>query len=228
MSRTTNPPLRLPGGVRALVAVFLALSALDLLLTWQLLETPGACFYEANPVAGWVLGVGGWWGLVLFKAGCAAAVLSVVTLLARGRPVVARRLLACGCPVLGLVVGYSAFLMVANGSERRDLHEAAERARELEVTFAHQREFKARLYRLGRAVAFRQMTLAQAVQTLNDYLATTHFDPMHPLRTLYDSLPDEACLAAALVREVGFVAHDHRLAESPLPRLRAEFASTYG
>jgi hypothetical protein len=73
-----------------LFGCFLTVSALDLLLTWRLLTTPGAYFYEANPVAEHILRTAGWWGLGLFKLACVGTVVGVSALLARRRPWVAR------------------------------------------------------------------------------------------------------------------------------------------
>ena len=70
-----------PAPVRAtfLAITFLGLSALDLVLTLRLLQTPGECFYEANPVASSILEWGGWWGLgiVVIAGGGGAAGLLV-------------------------------------------------------------------------------------------------------------------------------------------------------
>src|SRR5262245_31391139 len=114
-----SPRRAAPARATFLAVTFLGLSALDLLLTWRLLQTPGGCFYDANPVASSVLEWGGWWGLGLFKLACAGTVLGAIALLARWRPRMARLLLTAACPLMALVVGYSLWLV--GGADRRDL-----------------------------------------------------------------------------------------------------------
>src|SRR5690348_9681039 len=97
--RIDSPRRAAPVGAAFLAVTFIGLSVLDLVLTWRLLQTPGACFYEANPVASSILEWGGWWGLGLYKLACAATVLGVIALLARWRPRLSRLLLAAACPV---------------------------------------------------------------------------------------------------------------------------------
>ncbi|MCC6419748.1 MAG: hypothetical protein IT429_16060 [Gemmataceae bacterium] len=217
-------------GIYLLMGIFAGLSALDMLLTWWLLETPGDCFYEANPLAGWVLKGYGWAGMGLFKLACAGSVLGAIVFLRRHRPTAARRVLALGCPVLGLVVGYSVFLLLANRADCRDLHKAHDRTADLTVQFHERENYKNRLYQMARAIAVREISLAQATRELQHYLTTIRYDALYPLRVMFDDIPDEACLAAALIREVGFVVadHPHLARKSLLPPLRADFGSIYG
>src|SRR5919201_389123 len=95
---------------RVLVAVFLVLNAVDLLLTWLLLERAGG-FYEANPLAAAVLARRGWWGMAGFKLLITAGVLGVGFLALRWRPRAGRFLFAGGSALLVAVVGYSLFLL---------------------------------------------------------------------------------------------------------------------
>src|SRR5262245_61081854 len=94
------------------LAVFAVLSAADFALTRHLLHTSGGA-YEANPTARWVLEQHGWSGLAVFKLGAVLLAASVTALVYCYRPRTGRRLMAFGCAVLTLVVGYSAALAVS-------------------------------------------------------------------------------------------------------------------
>jgi hypothetical protein len=205
---------------------FLGLSALDLLLTWRLLQTPGECFYEANPVASSLLEWGGWWGLGLFKLGCAGTVLGVVALLARWRPRAARVLLGGACLVLVLVVGYSLWLVTGPG--RGQLVAVYAQRNLVDQKFREHRAYQERFTQLAQAVMEGRLTLAQAARALSDYAASLQYDALSPLRAAYQNLNDEARLAAALVREAGFILRESgRPGRRSLEQLTGQFSSTY-
>jgi hypothetical protein len=218
-------------GIRLLAVAFVALTLLDLVLTAVLLRTPGECFYEANPLADWVLREGGWLGMSLYKFGCAGMVLAVVGLLVRRHARAARRVLLVGCPILAVVVGYSVYLLGANWGEWQDLHTAQAKAEHLQASFEGQRAYKQKVRKLAEDVATRRLSLDSAVRELDDSLSSLGHDPLPVLQTLFPDFNgnEHACLAIALVREVGFVLEDRvPVPESPLPRLQAEFASAFG
>jgi hypothetical protein len=210
-----------------LVAGFLTVSALDLLLTWCLLTTPGACFYEANPLAEHILKTAGWWGLGLFKLACAGTVVGVSALLARRRPWAARAVLAVAVPVMCLVVGYS--LALAAGSERREIVAAHERQSALDQQKQDQLVFQEKVTQLARAVLARQRTLPEAARVLHACTASLHYNPLHALECYYPALSNEARLAVRVFREASYLLRKEP-AESKravLARLTAEFLAAY-
>jgi Domain of unknown function (DUF5658) len=99
---------RLPVGRLLLYA---ALSVVDLVLTYRLLERGGGHVYEGNPVANAWLSAYGWTGLAWFKVGCMALVVGVAGVLCIWRPKTADRLLNFACAAVALVVIYSCSLV---------------------------------------------------------------------------------------------------------------------
>ncbi len=211
-----------------LAAGFLTVSALDLMLTWRLLAQPASCFYEANPLAQYVLAVSGWWGLTLFKVACAGTVVGVSALLARRHPRAARALLVGAVPVVCLVVGYS-LCLIAVSSERNELAEAHQRSVDLEYRNRDQKVYARKLAQGARAILANQQTVAAAARQLHVDLASLRYNPLSVLAIYYPSLSDEARLAISLVREANFIMHEEARVGRParLAKLKAEFASTY-
>jgi hypothetical protein len=210
-----------------LVGCFLTASALDLLLTWRLLTTPGACFYEANPLAGHILRTAGWGGLGLFKLACVGTVVGASALLARRRPRAARAVLAVAVPVVCLVVGYS--LALAGGSDRREIEAALEKQSELERQKHDQLSFQEKVSQVAREVLARQRTLPEAAQVVHAYTASLRYQPQRALAFYYPTLTDEARLAVIVFGEARYLLGKES-AESPratLARLRAEFTAAY-
>jgi hypothetical protein len=210
-----------------LVAGFLTVSALDLLLTWCLLTTPGACFYEANPLAEHILKAAGWWGLGLFKLACAGTVVGVSALLARRRPWAARAVLAVAVPVGCLVVGYS--LTLAGGSDRRAIVAAHERQSQLDQQKRDQLVFQEKVTQVAREVLARQHTLPEAARVLHACAASLQYNPLHALECHYPTLSDEGRLAVRVFREASYLLRNEP-AESKravLARLAAEFTAAY-
>jgi hypothetical protein len=210
-----------------LVAGFLTLSALDLLLTRQLLTTPGTCFYEANPVAARILRTAGWWGLGLFKLACAGTVVGVYVVLARRRPWLARAVLAGAVPVVCLVVGYSLFL--AGGSDRRAIVEAHERQRELDHRKRDRLVYQGKLDQAAREVLARQQSLPEAARALLAYLPSLHYNPLYPLENYYPTLSNEGRLAVSVFREASYLLQNvpAERRHAALARLTTEFTATY-
>jgi hypothetical protein len=210
-----------------LIAGFLTLSALDLLLTWRLLTTPGAYFYEANPLAERILKTAGWWGLGLFKLACAGTVVGVSALLARRRPWVARAILAVAVPVVCTVVGYS--LALACGTERREIVAALERRSDLEKQERDRLVYQEKVVQAAREVLTRQRTLPEAARRLHAYSASLRFHPLVALQSHYPSLSDEACLAVSVFREASYLLQGEQAERkrATLARLAAEFTAAY-
>jgi hypothetical protein len=209
--------------------VFLALSVLDLGLTWYLLEKPGGSCYEANPLAAKVLAKWGWWGLCGYKLACAGTVLAVAAFVSRRRPWLGRRLLAVGCPVVALVVGYSLLLLVHNREDQQRLACVKARSRQLADMAREQREYFAFLTQVGSEVAQERLSLKQATAALAAEIAGLRsFDPLPGLRNIYHDLDHEARLAAHVVRQVGLIVQHEPRSNKALARLEKEFAERHG
>src|SRR5262249_33959242 len=96
---------------RGKLALFVALSVLDLVLTWYLLRGRPGRFYEGNPVAGWWLASFGWVGLAGFKVAVVLVALGAIAAVARARPRAAGWLLSFACLATAAVVTYSCCLL---------------------------------------------------------------------------------------------------------------------
>jgi hypothetical protein len=215
-------------GVRALVAVFLALNVLDLLLTWLLLERSGG-FYEANPLAAAVLTRHGWRGMVGFKLLITAGVLGVGFFALRWRPRAGRFLFAGGCAILLAAVGYSSFLL-ARGPDQshvaivRERHRSAEIDQRRRALSAYHRQ----RVRLAREMVRGHLNLAEATEELSRWVANHDHDPYSYLRRLFPELDDRACLSAHLICAVALEhVADPRSARETLARLAHEFTENY-
>jgi hypothetical protein len=95
-------------------ALFIALSALDVVLTWQLLIRGG--HYESNPIADYFIAGWGRKGMVTFKFVMVAFVCVVTQVIAHRRLEAARRVLRFAILVLGGVVVYSTILLLRSMS----------------------------------------------------------------------------------------------------------------
>src|SRR5215831_8434120 len=95
---------------RRKLMLFVVLSAIDLFLTWRLLDRPNTPVYEINPFARWTWEHIGWLGLISFKTALVTLAAVAALLIARRRPHTAGRVLTFGCSAAALVVGYSLFV----------------------------------------------------------------------------------------------------------------------
>jgi hypothetical protein len=211
------------------VAAFSAVSLLDLLLTWLLLERAEGA-YEANPLAAAVLARLGWAGLAGFKAVAVAAVLALALAIGRRRRGAGLAVLRLGCAALALVLGYSLCLLAGRTAERarderaRAAQAAALRARTHVAEQAAQAA--ARRQELAAAVAAGTLRLPGAVAELAAYLKEIGHDPFPYLRCYCGDLSADACLAAHLVREVGLAVQGQPArARRLLGALRQDFAA---
>jgi hypothetical protein len=94
------------------MACFVVLSAVDLLLTWVLLQNTGGMVYESNPIANALLSRYGWAGMIMFKLTDVLLVAWIVTLLSIFQPRAARRVLSIACGIVGMVALYSSYLIL--------------------------------------------------------------------------------------------------------------------
>jgi len=103
MSVATLHPRRL--------ALYIVLSAVDLLLTYQLIKLGGGYIYESNPLADAWLRSYGWPGVAFFKLMSIFVVGGVAVYVSIYRPATGSRLMTFACVAVACVVIYSASLV---------------------------------------------------------------------------------------------------------------------
>jgi hypothetical protein len=96
------------------IALLIALSAADLLVTYALL-TRGPSFYESNPVAQWFFARWNIAGMTGFKFGAMGLVIVIGEVVERHRPGWGRALLAASCLATAAVVWYGMRLLFGYG-----------------------------------------------------------------------------------------------------------------
>src|SRR5215813_10440258 len=156
---------------RRVLALFLAPSCLDLLLTLALLGQPGGVGGEGNPVAGWCLGRFGWPGVAALKLASVLLALALLAVAARRNPQAAGRGLALGCAVLWCVVLYSILLLAwsvtpAAQADVEALARARQKSRHLEREFALRKVRQEVLDRLAGDLRAGRRSLGEAVGAL--------------------------------------------------------------
>ncbi len=88
---------------------FLFLAAMDIMLTWYILERRGG--EEVNPIAEAVISASGLWGAIGFKFSLVLFVIIACEWISRDRPIVARRLVWTGLAISTVPVVYSLVLL---------------------------------------------------------------------------------------------------------------------
>jgi hypothetical protein len=185
------------------LAVFALLSVADFALTRQLLAGAGGA-YEANPTARWVLQQHGWSGLAIFKLGAGLLAASVTALVYYFRPRAGARLMAFGCAVLALVVGYSGVLLAAHHTGlggpdiemAREQREAA-RLKQEKVQCDH---YAVVVRQISDQLTHGKLTLERAVERVAETEQAQDPKWLRPLHTNYPGLTDRGCLAASIVQ----------------------------
>jgi len=99
------------------VSWFLLASAMDVVMTHIVLHfsatgQTSANFVESNPVARWVIGQWGLYGMALFKGVMSLLVVVIANVVWRARPLLAAALLWTGTVIVGSVVVYSIRLLL--------------------------------------------------------------------------------------------------------------------
>lgn len=209
----------------ALLYVFL--SAVDVYLTWLLVDR-GDLAYEANPLAAGVLEHYGWLGVGVFKLACVALVLGVGLWLWQRRPRTGRLLVGLGCLSSLVVVAYTMWLIhsadLLNSGWR--LAEAELQSQALQRLQRKQLAYRDQVDVLVNELVHGRRTLVEASAELGAFLRQIGHDPFCYLTRYYPNLDDEACLAAHLVRQVGFqVAGNPERARAHLRALARQFAA---
>lgn len=112
-----NRPSRSSGGLSRLLdrccLCFIAVSAMDLLMTWLLLTRHEGTIVESNPFALFCIERWGFAGMVLFKVLLVSIVVLDYAIIVRYRERLAQWVMRFGVVVVNAVVLYSLFLLVS-------------------------------------------------------------------------------------------------------------------
>jgi hypothetical protein len=185
------------------LAVFALLSVADFALTRQLLHGAGGA-YEANPTARWVLERHGWSGLAIFKLGAVLLAASVTALVYYFRPRAGARLMAFGCAVLTLVVGYSGVLLAAHhtslGEPDIEITQQEREAARLKKEKVQSDHYALVVRQISEQLAHGTLTLDRAVEHVAETDQAQDPKWLRPLHAHYPGLTDRGCLAATLVQ----------------------------
>ena len=103
----TKSPFTIP--LETETAWYVLLNICDILATWALLRRNRG-FIESNPIARWFYHGWGFSGMVWFKLGMVALVVTIAQVVARKNEPLAQLLLVFGCVVVGGVFIYSFWL----------------------------------------------------------------------------------------------------------------------
>ena len=155
---------------RRKLALFVLLSALDLLMTWRLLNRPDSLIYEINPLARWSWEQLGWTGLISFKIAIVSVAAIAVIMIARRRPRVAGHVLSFGCAAAALVVGYGAFVDwdLKHSTDAQLLAAQSALFQRQDEELRKRDAYRAVLDRVAAEVVENRCTLPQAVDQLLD------------------------------------------------------------
>jgi Domain of unknown function (DUF5658) len=185
------------------LAIFILLSAADFFLTRHLLTGAGGV-YEANPTARWVLERHGWSGLAAFKLGAGLVAASVTALVYYFRPRAGTRLMAFGCAVLALVVGYSGVLLTAHhtslGGPDIDMASAERDAARLKKEKAQSDEYAVVVRQVSEQLIRGKLAVKGAVERVAKTDQAQDPKWLRPLHTNYPGLTDRGCVAASIVQ----------------------------
>jgi hypothetical protein len=93
-----------------LLSVMVALSGLDLFLSWRLIGADGQYLFEINPIASWWLERFGWVGMAAFKFSVTLLVVGLIAIIVWRRPRTGELVLVFAIGAQSAVVAYSVFL----------------------------------------------------------------------------------------------------------------------
>jgi Domain of unknown function (DUF5658) len=180
------------------LALFFALSALDLALTLVILRLGGADFRESNPMAGWALEQAGWLGLTSFKTGSVLAVTACCFAIATWRPRLGNYILSFACVSLLAVVGYSSALAGTSGifcpHAREHDREIEQRSLAIQRKLAEAQGYALLYRRLWNEMLAGRMQIPEAAAVLTRHAETHQTDWVPMLRQRYHNSPLQVCL----------------------------------
>jgi len=213
--------------------LFLALSGLDWLLTWQLLHHDSGLVYEGNPIANWWLASAGWLGLALFKFGIVGLVGGLCALISVYRPRTGGKVLTFACAVLGVVVLYSSSLAgymgtPAQRSEANQLRSLEKNGLMLEKQFQGVKEYQALRRQLAADLLGGRCTFREAVTRLAASEMGRQPRWLKILHMHYPDLNDEQCLAANLLEFTRDASQGDPATAGVVARLEGDFQTAYG
>jgi hypothetical protein len=216
---------------RRKLLLFVVLSAIDLFLTWRLLDRPGTPVYEINPFARWSWEHIGWFGLIGFKTAVVGVAASAALIIARRRPRTASRVLTFGCLAAALVVGYSLFVdwTASNMPEAQVLTAEAIRFERQENELRKRNAYRPVLDRAAADLAEDRCTLPEAVDRLLD--TERGRDPawLNDIAKKEGNLTPEAALAVQVILMAVDSRHQNPEESRALAaRLHDELRSRYG
>jgi hypothetical protein len=211
------------------LSLFASLALTDLALTWLLLRQPGGGAYEGNPIASWCLARFGWSGLALFKLGIVGLVGMVSLALSRHQPRLAGRVLTFGCAAHLAVIVYSSLLVprvMAQGNQTAKSQAVEQQVQRDVLQFG---EYVSLQSELGKDLACRRRSLAEAVAILSSAAWVHRQDWLRGMAGRYPTSPEKELLAIVLIQHAVLCPEASR--ERPShedPRLEAEFRSCFG
>jgi hypothetical protein len=196
------------GRKRVLICIFVLLSAADLVLTCWLLRPDSGGVYEANPLARRVVEGAGWLGLTGFKVLMVLFALSLIGIVARYRPWLARSVLQGGCALMGVLVLYSGVLVAGERPRRQEQEQAMSklnsRGQQLDGEIARKRHFLERFAELGSAVSRRSMSLEDAIADLEQHAMTRDPTWQAMMQEAYPGMSRREVLEMRLLLEVEY------------------------
>jgi hypothetical protein len=209
--------------------LFVALALTDLCLTWLLLEQPGGGAYEWNPVASWWLARFGWGGLALFKLSIIGMIGMLARAVSRYRPRVADRLLTFACAAHLAVIGYSSLLVPRVMAAAEQTAETQARQQQVQRNCRQFGAYRSLLSELGKDLAGRRRSLAEAVDILSSAEWVHHPEWQRWIALRYPTAAKKELLAALLIEQAVASAEAGPNGQKDLyPRLEAEFRCCFG
>jgi hypothetical protein len=215
------------------VSLFFLLSMADFVLTWLLLQRQPESVYESNPVAGWFLNQFAWGGLAAFKAGTAAAVVTLIAVISFYRPRAGSLVLNFGCSALLGVVSYSGYLLWSVDPRDQfayapDPPLAAETDR-LMVRLRMAQIYSAELRDAADDLVAGRCDLAEGVQRLSQTAKSKDAVWLAMLHSRYPNQSDEQCLADNLVDyTLGSLHREPQTARRLAPVFEDQFRKYFG
>src|SRR5579864_7657159 len=161
------------------MAIFAVASALDLFLTWRLLQ--GGAAVEANPLAAKILAQFGWWGLGFFKAASVAVVLFLGPVIWRKSRPAARLLMQLASCILVLVVTYSSCHMAHVEAANCLMTKERDRGSDIVQKRKNAQLYFGKLDQLTAELVAGKVTLPGAAKELTRYLDQVRHNPLRYL-----------------------------------------------
>jgi hypothetical protein len=218
--------------LRIKLALFVLLSAADFGATWLLLRAEDGVICESNPVACWWLNQHGWLGLAVFKTATVLVASVLVVALSRLRPLASAHLLSFGCAVLLGVVCYSCFLLYRGHRPEEEClavdGSLLEQSRLIEERVRDGQDYGTLLRRLSCDLVAERCSLPEAAEILERSKQGEKLAWRAQLQRSFPCRSDRGCFAANVLFYAVAVCREVPSCRKRIPRLAAEFRSTFG